>query len=111
MDFAIEIYNTPLFETSCLLGNFAQEISATNDELRNLCNGYLAQQVAIVKKQFDEAKVFHSTISKIDTSSLASSLIAVIQGSILLAKASQDRNMIKKSLEHYRKYIRMLFQG
>ena len=110
LDFTIKIYQTPLFESSCLLGNLAQEISATNEELRQLCDSYLSRQVEIIKKQFDEAIEFHSASKNIDTHSLASSLVAVIQGSIILAKVGNNKSVISNNLEHYKKYIKMLFK-
>jgi len=109
MDFVVKIYNTAEFDTSCLLGNFAQELSQTNEIIRKKCDNYLTMQIGRIRDLLDNAKKYHSVKKDLDTESLALSLIALIQGSILVAKSKKNKQVIKQSLKHYKIYLKSIF--
>ena len=48
---------------------------------------------------------------KLDTASLAELWMGTVQGSLLLAKASQDPAVIGRNLAHFKKYVETLLCG
>jgi hypothetical protein len=45
-----------------------------------------------------------------DTQSLAEYLIAVLEGSLILAKAKQDTGVFEQNLQHFKRYVKTLFE-
>ncbi len=110
LDFMLEIAKNPAIPKSCLIGNFSQELSGTHPEIRSLCEGYFSQWSEALKKDLDDAKRRYKPKASFDSLSLADHFIAVMEGSLILAKAKQETNVIEESIGHLRKYIKGLFQ-
>jgi len=99
----------PATRKGCLLGNFSQELSSTHPELRRQCEQRFAEASAIMKRELDAARVMHLPRARLDTLGLAEHFIAVLQGSLILAKAKQDVHVIEKNLLHFKGYLRAVF--
>lgn len=110
IDFAIEMSKNPIAQKGCLLGNFSQELADTHPGIRSLCAERFAGWAEFLKKELDEAKTRYVPGSRVDTQSLAEHFIAVIEGSLILAKAKQDMSVMEKSLRHLRSYVEGLFE-
>jgi TetR/AcrR family transcriptional repressor of nem operon len=110
LDFLIALSKNPDIPNSCLLGNFSQELSDTLPEIRSRCERHFGQWTEAFKKDLDDAKAKYCPKATIDTRSLAEHLIAIMEGSIILAKAKQDKEMIEKNLQHFRLYLKALFK-
>ncbi len=110
VDFMIRMSKNAVSENSCLLGNFAQELSDTRPIIRSQCAKHFAKWAEPFKKTLDEAKAKYAAKATLDTQSLAEHLIAVLEGSIILAKATQDKSMIEKNLRHFKQYLKALFK-
>jgi len=110
VDFMIRMSKNAVSENSCLLGNFAQELSDTHPEIRSLCAQHFARWAKPFKETLDEAKTKYAAKAAFDTQSLAEHFIAVLEGSIILAKATQDKSMIEKNLQHFKQYLKALFK-
>ncbi len=110
LDFLIALSKNPDIPNSCLLGNFSQELSDTLPEIRSQCERHFGQWTKAFKKDLDEAKAKYCPKAAIDTHSLAEHLIAIMEGSIILAKAQQDRGIIEKNLQHFKQYLKTLFK-
>lgn len=109
VDSVIEASKSPLAKKGCLLGNFSQELSDTHPEIRSQCAQRFSEWTDLLKKDLDEAKAKHLPRSRLDSQSLAEHFIAVIQGSLILAKAKQDFSMVEKNLSHFRRYLQSVF--
>jgi TetR/AcrR family transcriptional repressor of nem operon len=109
VDFMIRMSKDPKIPKSCLLGNFAQELSETHPEIRSLCAKRFREWAEAFRKDFEEAKARYAPKAAFDPESLAECLIAVAEGSLLLAKAKKDRSVIEKNLKHFRRYLGHLF--
>jgi hypothetical protein len=94
----------------CLLGTFSQELAYTHPKLRSLCEQRFAEWATAIKHDLDEAKIKYAPKASIDTKSLAEYLIAVLQGSQILAKAKQDKRVFAHNLQHFKQYIKTLFE-
>ena len=103
IDFYIEIFDDPRTLKSCLVGTTVQEVSETHPELRSEAHQCFEGAKGMFKSLLDEAA--KKRRKRIDTASLADLWIAAIQGSFILYKASQDAAVIRRNLQHVKKYI------
>lgn len=110
VDFLIKMSKDPTAPKSCLLGNFAQDLSDTHPEFRVQCAKHFSQWTEGLKRDLSEAKAKYASRAGFDTRSLAEYLIAILQGSLILAKAHQDMYLFEKNLRHYKRYIKDLFE-
>lgn len=109
IDFLIQVARSPRGVKDCLLGNFVQELSTTHPGIRDVCASCFDDQAERFKQMLDEAKTRYAPRARWSTESVASHLIAVLQGGIILAKARQDRGAVAENLGHFREYVRQLF--
>jgi TetR/AcrR family transcriptional repressor of nem operon len=110
IDFLIQVARSPQGVRGCLLGNFVQELSKTHPKIRDVCASCFDDQAERFKHLLDEAKAKYAPHAKWSTESVASHLIAVLQGGIILAKARQDRGAVAENLDHFREYLRHLLR-
>jgi hypothetical protein len=47
----------------------------------------------------------------VDTRALARYIVAIIEGSIMLTRAQQDRHMIKRHFAYFKEHLRRTLQG
>lgn len=111
IDFWIGRINDPSMECGCLLGNFAQELSDTHPEIRAQCVRYFDQWTTMLKQDFDAAKSAYRPRGRIDTRGLAEHYVAVVEGALLLTKATRDRKVFERTLAHLKRYIQTVFEG
>jgi len=109
VDFLIAKARNPRLANGCLLGMFVQELSETHPKIRNACAACFSKQSGWLAVQLEEAKAKYVPRARWDPNTLAEHLIAVAQGSIILAKAKRERRVIEESLVHYKEYLRALF--
>jgi hypothetical protein len=87
-----------------------QELSATHPQIREQCNQCFSQGTGQYKAWLDEAVLFQRPASALDTQSLADYLVATLQGTLILYKASGDPTLFTKNVAHYKDYVRKLFK-
>ena len=95
---------------SCLLGNFAQDLSDTHPRLLAQCGRHFDQWAQMLKRDLDQAKAQYAPKATFDTLGLADHCIAVLEGALILAKAREDRKVIDKQLRHLKNYLQGLFE-
>lgn len=110
VDFAIKFSRDPACRHGCLLGNFAQELSDTHDDIRALCAQHFSQWAAMLRRDIEAAKMRHAPRAKFDAASLAEHFIAVLEGALIMGKAKQDMRVVERSLKHFRSYLQSLFE-
>ncbi len=103
MDFYIAVLATPDMVASCLAGTTVQEVADTNAALRDAANLCFVNAVGRFRALLDQA--CRAARPRIDTSELATLWMVTIQGSLILAKASQDPTVIQRSLTQVRDLI------
>jgi TetR/AcrR family transcriptional repressor of nem operon len=109
LDFIIEMSKGPAAPSSCLLGNFAQELSDTHPKIRTQCATYFAKWAEQFQRDLDEAKKQYAPRAPIDTRSLAEHFIAVLEGALILAKAKQEREPVAEHVRHFKRYVKSQF--
>lgn len=95
---------------SCLFGNFSQELSSTHPQIRTECAQAFSQWAQMLTRDLEAAKIRYSARADFDPKSLAEHFIVVYEGSLVLAKAKQDPQVIEESIRHFKKYLAGLFQ-
>ncbi len=110
IDFRISILGGALPEFTCFLGTTVQETYQTHPALREACYTYIWSHAALVAKDIASAKEFYQPDAEWSAEGLALHTQAVIQGSFILAKASNGPEIAVESLKHLRRYIELLFE-
>lgn len=110
IDFLTEMFRDPAAPRACLLGHFSQELADTHPAIRTQCARHFGQWAAVLAQDLEAAKTKYAPRSGIDPRGLAEHLIAVIEGSLILARASQDKKVMEKNLQHFRRYLDSLFE-
>jgi TetR/AcrR family transcriptional repressor of nem operon len=108
IDCAIRASRDPSLQ-GCLVGTFAQEISDTHPALRRCCEQVFLRFVAAVGKDLALAKARHAPQAPFDEQSLGGLFLALVQGSLLVRKATGDRKQMEKNLLHLKSYLKELF--
>lgn len=111
VDFAIRMSKDPKVQNSCLLGTFAQELSDTHHRMRSICAQHFARWADALKQDLDQAKAKYRPKAALATQSLAEHFIAVVEGSLILAKAKNEKKVFEKNLLHFKQYLKSLFEG
>jgi TetR/AcrR family transcriptional regulator, transcriptional repressor for nem operon len=94
---------------TCVIGIVAQEKAFVNPVLRESCSQHLGSWTTFVRDLLDQARAAQRPLVDFDSTEVAWLLNSVWQGSMLVAKARQDRDMIIRNLEHARAYVDGLF--
>jgi TetR/AcrR family transcriptional regulator, transcriptional repressor for nem operon len=109
VDFLIDMARKGQGPKGCLLGTFVQELSATHPTIRSVCATCLDDAAQSFKQDLEAAKAKYTPRARWSAQSLAEHLTAVVQGSIILAKAKQDAKVMAESLTHFREYLKCVF--
>jgi TetR/AcrR family transcriptional repressor of nem operon len=110
LDFVRDTNGDPARVTKgCLFGVFAQELSFTNPELRAACQESFTRVIADFQKDLAEAKLAHPPQVDFDPKSVATLYVSILQGSLIMAKASEANAVLLENLEQFRHYLQSLF--
>ena len=93
----------------CLIGMIAQEASLTHAELRGAAQAALKKMADEFKRDLETARVAHPPVVDFKPASVSDFYFAIIQGSILLAKAADANAVLMSNIEHFRAYLDSLF--
>jgi TetR/AcrR family transcriptional repressor of nem operon len=98
-----------LAEFTCLVGTMAQEIFASSPDIRDACGRSIFGHTATLEADIETARRDRGITADWTAESLARHTQAVIQGGFVLAKAGNDPELARDSLDHLDRYIRRLF--
>jgi TetR/AcrR family transcriptional repressor of nem operon len=110
VDFRIAILDGRLCDVSCLFGTFVQELYETHPAIRAAAEGHMKSHVAEIAKDVAEAKAKYAPDAPWSADSVAFHTQAVLQGSLILAKATLGTQVAAESLGHLRRYLELLFK-
>lgn len=108
-EFIVNLHDHPDTAPSCLFGNFAQELPATNPTLCGLCDEAFSWWTNIIKVDLDKAVQLYPPKTPINTQSVAEHFVVVYEGALILAKAQRNSGVIRVHLEQFIQYINLLF--
>lgn len=93
----------------CLIGTLAQELAFTNPELRAACDDAFKEIKETFTKDLAEAKALYAPKSNFDPKDFVGLYVSIVQGGMLMAKTSQDNDIIVTNLQQLRNYAELLF--
>jgi TetR/AcrR family transcriptional repressor of nem operon len=93
----------------CLIGVFAQELSFTHPEFRKACQDSFLRTAQDFEKDITEAKSVHAPKADFDPKNVAMLYVSIVQGSLMLAKASETNAVLHENIEQFRRYLQGLF--
>lgn len=109
LDFLAELASNPQIPKSCLIGNLAQEVSGTHDDIRRVCQSAFESGAADFERDVAAAKLKHAPKATFQPASLGQLYLTLIQGSMVMAKAAKNPAILAENVEHLRRYIESLF--
>lgn len=98
-----------LFEFTCLVGTMAQEVHASAPGIRDACGRSIFGHAATLEADIEQARRERGISADWTAESLARHTQAVLQGGFVLAKAGNEPDLARESLDHLDRYIRHLF--
>lgn len=96
-------------EFTCLVGTMAQEVYGISPNIREACGKSIFGHAATLEGDLRAAIQARGIRGRWTPESLARHTQAVIQGGFVLAKAGNDPDLARESLDHLDRYIRGLF--
>ncbi len=108
IDFTLEVCRSSVLCHGCLVGMLAQELGATHSALRETCRSIFSGWAESFAEHLAAAKLAYAPAASFDPNALAAHFIAVVEGALILAKASAERDPVEHQLEHFRAYVRCL---
>lgn len=97
---------------TCLVGTMVQETFNSSSDIREACyESIFGHAKNLLENDIEEAMKLYAPTAKWTAKSLALHTQAVLQGSFILAKASEDLLCAKESVAHLENYIRLLFKN
>jgi TetR/AcrR family transcriptional repressor of nem operon len=107
----VDLSTSGTIPKSCLIGNFAQELSDVNPNIRERCSRYFDDWIKGFTMLLDAAAEQHGIAGKIDTRSIGEYLVSVIEGTIVVYKAQRDEDLLDRNITHFTAYIQGVFQA
>jgi len=109
IDFRKALLQGDLPDFTCLVGTMVQEVYETWPAIRSACAASIGGHAASLEPDIAAAMEKYGVRGTWTARSLALHTQAVIQGSFILAKAQGSAAVAAESLDHLRRYIRLLF--
>jgi TetR/AcrR family transcriptional repressor of nem operon len=110
IDFRRGLLKGELPEYTCFAGTMVQEIYRTHPSIREACEQSITGHASILEPDIAEAIRKYSIAADWTPSSLALYMQAVLQGGLILAKATGGPEVAAACLDHLRRYLEMLFK-
>lgn len=109
VDFMVELSKDPARRSGCLLGNFSQVLTDTHPDIRTQCEAHFRLWSDMLKQELEAAKSAYQ-VKELDTGSLADHFIALLEGSLMLAKTRRNPNVVANNLDHFKDYLKAIFK-
>ncbi len=111
LDFRKNIIAGDPAEFTCLVGTMTQEVYDSHPAVRDACAASIFGHAASLEPDIAAAMKSRGIRADWTPASLATHTQAVLQGAFILAKATEDREVARDSVDHLRRYIEMLFDA
>lgn len=109
IDFRFAMLDGPVEEFTCFVGTMVQEAFATSDAIRAACEASITAYCEALVPDIAAAIDVYDAPEDVTALGLAQHIQAVLQGSFILAKTTNDPAIARESVTHLKRYIRMLF--
>lgn len=96
-------------EFTCLAGTMVQEVHDTSDAIRAACGRAILGHAETLVADIEAARSEYGIADDWTAESLARHTQAVLQGAFILAKAGDNAEFARESVDHLERYIHLLF--
>jgi TetR/AcrR family transcriptional repressor of nem operon len=96
---------------TCLAGTLIQEVHDTSPAVRAACGRAILDHAATLVADIEAARAARGITGAWTAESLARHTQAVLQGAFILAKAGDDAELARESVDHLERYLRLLFEA
>lgn len=110
VDFRKALLRGELPEFTCLVGTMTQEVYGTHPAIRDACEASIAGHTETLVPDIEAAIEKYGAQGDWTAESLALFTQAAIQGAFIMAKAKDDVGAAADTIDHLRRYIRLLFK-
>lgn len=93
----------------CLIGTFSQEISETHPELRELCAKIFDGKGHLFCHELEKAKIKYLPKIPFESREMWDYFLSLMQGTMILVKVRQDKNIVAKNVDFFRRYLKSHF--
>lgn len=100
LDFAIETYQSPELQKGCMLAIFTMELAESNQQLFKEAAKYFSAWRTSLYEMYNAAAAYSG--NSIDAKAWSDLYISTLEGALLLAKANNDPEAIKRSLSLFK---------
>lgn len=108
LDLRAELVQGSAAEYSCVAGTTVQEIHASHPAIRAAADRSIQGGAAHIEAHLAELLAQHP-VPHLTAHGLALHFQTVIQGAFVVAKACNDREIVRQQIEHLRRYVHLLF--
>ena len=110
IDFRRAIISEEIPAFTCLVGTMAQEVHVTSPNIRDAAGASIFGHAKTLEADIEAAiEARGITPDGWNAASLARHFQAVLQGGFILAKAGDDPDLARESIDHLDRYVRQLF--
>jgi len=111
INFVARLQPQNVAQVTCLVGTLVQEIFASSPAVRDACAASIFGHASTLAADIGAAKQARRITADWAPESLARHTQTVIQGAFVLAKAANNIELARESLDHLDQYIRLLFHA
>jgi TetR/AcrR family transcriptional repressor of nem operon len=109
VEFRKSILEGELPDYTCLIGTMVQETYETHPNIRKVCERSISTHTATLVSDIEAAIRKYGVSPQWTARSLAYYTQSVIQGALILAKAQHGPDVAVSSLDHLRRYLKLIF--
>ncbi|WP_168122852.1 TetR/AcrR family transcriptional regulator [Paenibacillus sp. HB172176] len=109
LDFFADLAKDSEAPSSCLTAVISQEMSDIHDDFRALCAEKLLNNTKPLQEILEAVLQEEHPSRELDSQQLSEYFLSIYQGSLILAKARNDRSVLVRNVELFRQYIVQLF--
>lgn len=91
--------------SGCVVGTVAQEQAGSNRSLGDPCEAHLDRWTSNIRRMLEEARDAHAPARPFDPSGVADFMLAIVQGTLLVAKTRQNRDIVVNNVQRLRAYV------
>lgn len=97
----------PLMRSGCMLGSFALDLAESDTEMRQKLAQQFGAIASFVATLIGDAA--EAAIVQVPSAQLAQQFLAIIEGSIVLAKAYEDHTVLSSSVDLFGHHLELIF--
>ena len=92
----------------CIIGNLSTSLSDTHEPFRQRLASCFDEMALEFQPHLDAAVKLHCPDRRVETKALARYIVAVIEGSIMLARTGRNRREVASNFENLKEYLKQI---